>query len=70
MTDGLKVKYRAAIISILSANERVERAVLFGSRAMETFTPASDIDISPRFPTSSPIASHVAPASANLQFKT
>ncbi len=45
MIDGLKAKYRAAIISILSANERVERAVLFGSRAMETFTPASDIDI-------------------------
>ncbi len=45
MTDGLKAKYRAAIIRILSANERVERAVLFGSRAMETFTPASDVDI-------------------------
>ena len=45
MIDGLKAKYRAAIISILSANERVERAVLFGSRAMETFTSASDIDI-------------------------
>lgn len=45
MIDGLKAKYRAAIIRLLSANERVERAVLFGSRAMETFTPASDIDI-------------------------
>ena len=45
MIDGLKAKYRTAIICILSANERVERAVLFGSRAMETFTPASDIDI-------------------------
>ena len=45
MTDGLKAKYRDAIIDILVANERVERAVLFGSRAMETFTPASDVDI-------------------------
>ena len=45
MTDGLKAAYRAAIIDILAANERVERAVLFGSRAMETFTPASDVDI-------------------------
>ncbi len=45
MTDGLKAEYRAAIIDILAANERVERVVLFGSRAMETFTPASDVDI-------------------------
>ena len=45
MTDGLKAEYRTAIIDILAANERVERAVLFGSRAMETFTPASDVDI-------------------------
>ena len=45
MTDGLKAKYRTAIIDIFAANERVERAVLFGSRAMETFTPASDVDI-------------------------
>ena len=45
MTDGLKDNHRNAIIDTLSANKRVERAVLFGSRAMETFTPASDIDI-------------------------
>ena len=45
MTDGLKAEYRTAIIDIFAANERVERAVLFGSRAMETFTPASDVDI-------------------------
>lgn len=44
-TDGLKEKYRQAIIDILSANERVERVVLFGSRAMGTFTPASDVDV-------------------------
>ena len=45
MIDGLKAEYRDTIIDILAANERVERAVLFGSRAMETFTPASDVDI-------------------------
>ncbi|PXF56960.1 MAG: hypothetical protein C4B58_11520 [Deltaproteobacteria bacterium] len=45
MTDGLKNKYRKAIIEILSANERVEKVVLFGSRAMGTFTPTSDVDI-------------------------
>ncbi len=45
MTDGLKDKYRKAIIDILRANERVEKVVLFGSRAMGTFTPTSDVDI-------------------------
>lgn len=45
MNDGLKAKYRAAIIDALAANERVERAVLFGSRATETYTSASDVDI-------------------------
>ena len=45
MTDGLKDQHREAIIDILSANDRVERAVLFGSRAMETFTTTSDVDI-------------------------
>jgi len=45
MKDGLKDKYRRAIIDILSANERVERVVLFGSRAMQTHTPASDVDL-------------------------
>lgn len=45
MNDGLKDVHRAAIIDILSANPRVERVVLFGSRAMGTFTPGSDVDI-------------------------
>ena len=45
MTDGLKAKHRAAIIDALAANDRVERAVLFGSRATETHTPASDVDV-------------------------
>jgi len=45
MTDGLKNKYRKAIIGIFTANERVEKVVLFGSRAMGTFTSTSDVDI-------------------------
>ena len=45
MTDGLKEKHRRGIIDILSANERVERVVLFGSRSMGTFTMTSDVDI-------------------------
>ena len=45
MTDGLKAKHRAAIIDALASNDRVERAVLFGSRATETHTPASDMDV-------------------------
>ena len=45
MTDGLKAKHRAAIIAALAANNRVERAVLFGSRAMGTNTITSDVDI-------------------------
>lgn len=45
INDGLKDAHRQAIIDILSANPRVERAVLFGSRAMGTFTETSDVDI-------------------------
>ncbi|HBA83603.1 MAG TPA: nucleotidyltransferase domain-containing protein [Verrucomicrobia bacterium] len=45
MNDGLKDRHRKAITAILTANPRVERAVLFGSRAMGTFTPTSDVDI-------------------------
>ena len=45
MTDGLKAKHRAAIIATLAANDRVERAVLFGARAMGTNTITSDVDI-------------------------
>ncbi|MDR1662276.1 MAG: nucleotidyltransferase domain-containing protein, partial [Azoarcus sp.] len=45
MNDGLKEKHRETIIRILSANPRVKRAVLFGSRAMGTHTAASDVDI-------------------------
>jgi predicted nucleotidyltransferase len=45
MTDGLKPTYRQAIIAMLSVNPRVERIVLFGSRATGNFTPSSDVDI-------------------------
>lgn len=45
MNDGLKDAHRAAIIGILSANPRVERVVLFGSRASGSFTSGSDVDI-------------------------
>ena len=45
MSDGLKEKYRRAIIDILSADEKVERIVLFGSRAMGTFRATSDVAI-------------------------
>ena len=45
MTDGLKERHRAAVIDIIAANARVERAVLFGSRATGSFRPASDVDV-------------------------
>ena len=45
MTDGLKDAHRAAIIAEVAANDRVERAVLFGSRATGTNTVSSDVDI-------------------------
>ncbi len=45
MTDGLKDVYKQAIIRILADSPHVQRAVLFGSRAMGTFTANSDVDI-------------------------
>ena len=45
MTDGLKDEHRRAIIAVLAANDRVKRAVLFGSRATGTHTVTSDVDI-------------------------
>ena len=42
---GLKGEHRSAIIDTIAANDRVERAVLFGSRAMGTNTVTSDVDI-------------------------
>ena len=45
MTDGLKDVHREAITAVIAANDRVERAVLFGSRATGTNTVSSDVDI-------------------------
>ncbi len=45
MTDGLKDAHREAIIATIAANDRVERAVLFGSRATGTNSASSDVDI-------------------------
>ena len=45
MRDGLKDGHRDAIITAIAANDRVERAVLFGSRATGTNTVSSDVDI-------------------------
>jgi predicted nucleotidyltransferase len=45
MNDGLTPTNREEIRGILSKVARVERAVLFGSRATGTFGRASDIDL-------------------------
>lgn len=45
MTDTLKDVHREAIIAVIAANDRVARAVLFGSRATATNTVTSDVDI-------------------------
>ena len=45
MTDGLKDAHREAIVTVIAANDRVERVVLFGSRATGTNTVTSDVDI-------------------------
>ena len=45
MTDGLRDTHREAMIAEIAANDRVERAVLFGSRATRTNTVSSDVDI-------------------------
>jgi len=45
MIDGLKPATKKQIMEVLTANPRVERVVLFGSRAMGTYSATSDIDI-------------------------
>lgn len=45
MDDGLKDRCREKIIKVLSSNPAVEKAVLFGSRALGTHSPTSDIDL-------------------------
>lgn len=42
---GLKPKHLEAIVKVLEAHPRVERAVLFGSRATGGWKSTSDIDI-------------------------
>lgn len=45
MTHAIKEKHRDAIIKVIAANDRVDRAVIFGSRAMGTNSITSDLDI-------------------------
>jgi uncharacterized protein len=45
MNDGLNDKTRHAILEVLNQHPEIERIVLFGSRAMGTFTHTSDIDL-------------------------
>jgi len=46
MTDnGLTTLHQQTIVAILKANEHVQSAWLFGSRALGTFKANSDIDI-------------------------
>ncbi len=45
MNTGVKPKYRRQIIEILAANPKVERVVLFGSRARRAAQSTSDIDL-------------------------
>jgi predicted nucleotidyltransferase len=45
MNDGLKAETRRQIQAVLAANPRVQKAILFGSRAMGTFSATSDIDL-------------------------
>ncbi len=45
MNDGLNDKTRHAILEVLNQHPKIERIVLFGSRAMGTFTHTSDIDL-------------------------
>lgn len=45
MNDGLKDRDRERIFAVLSQFPKVTQATLFGSRAIGTFRPASDIDL-------------------------
>lgn len=45
MNDGLKVKHRELTCNVLEKHSKIERVALFGSRAMGTFTPTSDVDL-------------------------
>lgn len=43
--DGLKPGQRQAICRVLAGFPEVEKAILYGSRAMGRYRPASDIDL-------------------------
>jgi predicted nucleotidyltransferase len=45
MTYGLSDAQRQEIIQFIAAYPEVEAAILFGSRALGTYKPASDVDI-------------------------
>jgi len=45
MKYGLKDEHFDAILGVLRRHPRVEKAVLFGSRAMGTYTLESDVDL-------------------------
>jgi predicted nucleotidyltransferase len=42
---GILIGDLSSIVSILSANPRIDRVILFGSRAKGNYYPGSDIDI-------------------------
>jgi len=42
---GLLLKDIDSLVSIISANHKVDKIILFGSRAKGNFTPGSDIDL-------------------------
>lgn len=45
MSDGLSAKHRDSINKVLAKHSKVDRVVLFGSRAMGTFNATSDVDL-------------------------
>lgn len=45
MNDGLTERDRAGIQALLRAYPKIDRDLLFGSRALGTFRPASDVDL-------------------------
>lgn len=45
MNDGLGKNWKERLLGILTAHPAVQGVVLFGSRAMGTWKPASDIDL-------------------------
>jgi len=45
VSDGLSAKHRDLINKVLAKHSKVDRVVLFGSRAMGTFNATSDVDL-------------------------